>query len=249
MSGSKPMDAPTPAGTPGGGGSRARRRTGRAEGAPERPAPGRAIGYGRVSKLDDDDNGHSLDAQRAVVTAEAERRGWAMEWVADPGKSGKRINPALRDALTRLAVGRADALIVAKMDRLARSVSHAADIMQLAEHQGWDLVMCDLAIDLSTPQGEAMANMLATFAQFERRMISTRTKEGLAAAKAKGVRLGAPVLVPPRLAERIVAEREQHDMSFGAIARALTADGELSPAGRPDWQASTVRRIYERSAS
>lgn len=205
-----------------------------------------AIGYGRVSKVDEDSEGYSLAAQRAVVQAEADRRGWRMEWLEDEGKSGKHINPRLREALGQLASGQADALIVAKMDRLARSVSHAVDIMALAENQGWDLVMCDLAIDLSTPQGEAMANMLATFAQFERRMISQRTKEGLAIAKAKGKHIGHPLLAEPGVIKRILLARNA-GASFGRIARDLTSEGVLSPAGRPKWQESSVRRIYNRA--
>jgi DNA invertase Pin-like site-specific DNA recombinase len=74
--------------------------------------------------------------------------------------------------LTLLASGQGDGLVVAKMDRLARSVGHAVEILQLAERQGWSLVVLDLGMDLTTPAGEAMAHMLATFAQFERRLIS-----------------------------------------------------------------------------
>src|SRR5437867_3123105 len=52
-------------------------------------------------------------------------------------------------------------------------------LMGKAQNQGWALVALDLAVDTTTPVGEATANMLATFAQFERRLISQRTKEGL----------------------------------------------------------------------
>jgi DNA invertase Pin-like site-specific DNA recombinase len=137
------------------------------------------------------------------------------------------------------------------MDRLARSVSNAAEILDAARTQGWDLIICDLGVDLSTPTGEAMANMLATFAQLERRMISQRTKEGLAAAKAKGKRIGRPRIATATAVDRILIARES-GQSFDAIARALTEDAILSPAGRPMWQPSTVRRIckaaQERSA-
>lgn len=203
----------------------------------------RALGYLRVSTEEQASSGNGLDAQRATIRAEAERRGWPVEVVADEGQSGKRVNATLRDCLDQLASGRADALIVAKMDRLARSVANAADILNAAQVQGWDLVICDLGVDLSTPAGEAMANMLATFAQYERRMISVRTKEGLAAAKAKGVAIGRPRLASAALVDRITKTRDQGE-SFGAIARALTDEGVLSPQGRPAWQASTVRRIY-----
>lgn len=203
----------------------------------------RALGYIRVSTDEQAAHGHGLAAQHDAITAEANRRGWALTVVADEGMSGSQVNPTLRDCLDQLRAGRADALIVAKMDRLARSVANAADILDAARTQGWDLVISDLGMDLSTPHGEALASMMATFAQLERRMISQRTKEGLAAAKAKGKRIGRPRIATAIAVDRIVTARENGE-SFDAIAKALTEDAVLSPAGRPIWQSSTVRRIY-----
>lgn len=205
----------------------------------------RALGYVRVSTEDQAANGHGLDAQRATILAEGDRRGWPVEIVADEGLSGKRINPTLRDVLDQLETGRADALIVAKLDRLARSVSHAADILSAARNQGWDLVICDLGVDLSTPHGKAMANMLATFAEFERDMISQRTKEGLAVARLKGKAIGRPRLASASVVDRICTDREA-GRSFDAIAEALTAEGILTPESKQIWQSSSVRRIYNR---
>lgn len=203
----------------------------------------RALGYCRVSTEEQAAHGHGLAAQHDTITTEAERRGWAVTIHADEGATGKRINPTLADCLEQLRTGRADALIVGKMDRLARSVLHAADIMNAARTQGWDLIVCDLGVDLSSPQGKAMANMLATFAELERDMISQRTREGLAAARAKGKRIGAPRLVTAHVVDQIV--RARHDgQSYASIARSLEEGGLLSPAGRPSWQASTVRRIF-----
>lgn len=208
----------------------------------------RCLAYLRVSTEEQARTGNGLDAQLETVTAEAERRGWTVEVIADEGASGKNVNPGLRLALEQLATGRADALIVPKMDRLARSVLHASDIMERARVQGWDLVVCDLAMDLSTPYGKAMANMLATFAELEREMIATRTREGMAAARAKGQHIGRPRLTTADVVDRICREREA-GASFGAIARSLTTDCILSPQGRPHWQPSTVRRVYDRAAT
>lgn len=203
----------------------------------------RALAYGRVSTDEQADGGHSLDAQREATAREAARRGYDVEWTADAGASGKHINPALREALDHLASGRADALIVARLDRLARSVAHAADILDLARRQGWNLIIADLGLDLSTPQGRALAQTMAVFAELERELISQRTREGLAAARAKGKRIGRPRLAPSAVVDRICSERKA-GASFGSIARALTADEVLTPAGRTTWQSSTVRRIY-----
>lgn len=199
--------------------------------------------YSRVSTEEQAESHNGLEAQRAMIRDEAQRRGWELEAFTDEGASGSQINPGLRTALELLASGQGDGLVVAKMDRLARSVAHAVEIMELAKAQDWALVILDLNVDLTTPAGEAMANMLAVFAQFERRMISTRTRDALAAKKARGERIGRPRLAPAGVVRRIVMDRNA-GLSFGRIARALEAEGVLSPAGRTTWQESTVRRIY-----
>jgi DNA invertase Pin-like site-specific DNA recombinase len=202
------------------------------------------FGYSRVSTEEQAQSGNGLEAQRSAIDAEAERRGWAVEHCADEGASGKYINANLQEALQLLASGQGDGLVVAKMDRLARSVGHAVEILQLAERQGWSLVVLDLGMDLTTPAGEAMAHMLATFAQFERRLISQRTKDALAARKRRGEPIGRPRLATPGVVRRIVLDRNA-GLSFSRIGRALEAEAILSPAGRPKWQPSAVRRIYQ----
>jgi DNA invertase Pin-like site-specific DNA recombinase len=82
------------------------------------------------------------------------------------------------------------------------------------------------------------------FAQLERELISERTKAGLAAKKQRGERIGRPRLATAGVVRRIVLDRNA-GLSYGRIARALEAETVLSPAGRPSWQASTVRRIYQ----
>ena len=201
------------------------------------------IGYVRVSTEEQAESRLGIEAQIETITRECERRGWTMEMRVDAGCSGKHVNPQLREALDLLASRQADALVVAKLDRLARSVLHAAEIMESAERQKWNLVVLDLAVDLSTPQGRAMAQMLATFAEFERKMIGTRTREALAARKRRGEHVGRKSALPPGVIRRIVMER-QAGASYRVIAAALTRDDVLSPTGRRVWQESTVRRTY-----
>jgi DNA invertase Pin-like site-specific DNA recombinase len=201
------------------------------------------IGYRRVSTQEQASNGHGLDAQRDAIAEHAQRKGWTVEWIEDEGATGGKINPGLRRALDLLRTKQADALVVSKMDRLARSVLNAADIMRAAQDQGWSIVVLDLGMDLSTPSGKAMYNMLATFAELERDMISSRTKDGLAAARAKGKKIGRPSAMPTDVRRRIVRDREA-GASFAAIAHQLTQDGVLSPTGRPTWSESVVRRAY-----
>jgi DNA invertase Pin-like site-specific DNA recombinase len=202
------------------------------------------FGYARCSTEEQADSRNGLEAQRAAIDAEAKRRGWAVEHYADEGASGKYINGNLRHVLHFLASGQGDGLIVAKLDRLARSVVHAANIIESAQAQGWSLVVLDLNLDLTTAAGRMMARTVVNFAEYERELISERTKAGLAAKKRRGEPIGRPRLAKPGVVRRIVLDRNT-GLSFGAIAKALEAEGILSPAGRPTWQTSTVRRIYQ----
>ncbi len=202
------------------------------------------FGYTRVSTEEQADRRNGLEAQADTINCEAERRGWDIERFTDEGVSGKSINGNLRECLQLLASGQGDGLVVAKLDRLSRSIVDAANIIESAQSQGWSLVVLDLGVDLTTAAGRMVAMNLVNFAQYERELISERTKAGLAAKKRRGERIGRPRLAPPGVVRRIVMERNA-GQSFDRIARALTKEGVLSPAGRPNWQPSTVRRIYQ----
>lgn len=200
--------------------------------------------YVRVSTEEQAASGLGAEAQTAAAIAECERRDWTFEVISDLGASGKNVNPNLRRALDLLDAGQFDALMVAKLDRLARSVRHASAIINDAQEHGWALVVLDNALDLTTPGGRAMANMLATFAELERDLISSRTKDALAARKARGEHNGRRTAIPAGVLRRIVLSRNA-GASFGRIARELTREGVLSPTGLPDWQESTVRRAFQ----
>ena len=157
-----------------------------------------AVGYLRVSTEEQAASGLGLDAQRAAVERYAAAQGWELvEVLADEGTSGKSLEGrvALDQALNRVeGRGRvAQASVVAKLDRLSRSLLDFAALMERSRRNGWQLVALDLGVDTATPSGEMMANVLATFAQFERRLIGQRTRDALAAKKAAGARLGRPV--------------------------------------------------------
>lgn len=202
------------------------------------------IGYIRVSTEEQERSGLGVEAQEAAIITECERRDWTYELLYDLGCSGKHVNPELRRGLDMLSAGQFDGLMVAKLDRLARSVRHASAIIDSAVTQDWALVVLDNALDLTTPGGRAMANMLATFAELERDLIATRTREALAARKARGLHNGRRTAIPAAVLRRIVLDREEQGLSFCRIAAGLTDDAVLSPTGLPAWQESTVRRAY-----
>ena len=145
------------------------------------------IGYCRVSTVEQADNGHSIDAQRAAIKAAAETRGWEILWVEDAASAKDLDRPGLSYALSMLGSGQAGGIVVSRLDRLSRSVHDLAILLKRARAEGWNVVMLDYGLDLSTPYGEFGATMLMAAAQLERDLISVRTKEGLAAAKAKGI--------------------------------------------------------------
>lgn len=203
----------------------------------------RAIGYYRVSTEDQATSGAGLDAQRATVTAAVERRGWELTGTAtDEAKSGSNLNrPALADALDRLDAGEFDALVVAKLDRLSRSVLDFAKITERAKRRGWAVVALDVDVDMTTPTGELVANISSSVAQWERRIIGARTSDALQALKANGKRLGGPVELAGDVRARIAAERAAGD-SLRTIAARLTAEGVPTARGGK-WHASTIQAV------
>jgi DNA invertase Pin-like site-specific DNA recombinase len=91
--------------------------------------------------------------------------------------------PALGRALRALDTGEADTLAVAKLDRLSRSTLDFATLMERERAKGWGFAILDLGVDTRTASGEMMAGVVATFVQYERRLIGERTKAGLAAKR------------------------------------------------------------------
>jgi DNA invertase Pin-like site-specific DNA recombinase len=203
------------------------------------------IGYLRVSTTEQTNSGAGIKAQRTAILAEAQRRGWSerdIDWIEDSasGKSTKR--PGLQLALQALKNGDASALMVSKMDRLSRSLLDFTAIMATAQRQGWSLIALDSPADTSSATGEAMANVLMTFAQLERRLIGERTKSALAEKRAEGVVLGRPRELPTAVRRRIAAERLE-DRSFAAIAAALNAEKIATAHKGKCWYPSTVRAV------
>ncbi len=204
-----------------------------------------AVAYLRVSTDEQADSGAGLDAQRAAIETEAARRGWTIVgWYVDAGASGKSLNgrPQLAEALAAVRGRQAGALVVAKLDRLSRSLLDFAALMADAQRDRWNLVALDLGIDLSTPAGEFMANVMASAAQWERRIIGQRTRDALAIKRAAGVRLGRPRNLPDAVVRRIIDAKADGDTLSG-IAAALNADGVPTAHGGSKWHPSTVRGV------
>lgn len=204
----------------------------------------RVAGYLRVSTDQQADSGLGLQAQRGRIEAEAKHRGWEVVWFMDEGFSAKNLDrPALTEALAALAAHDVDALVVAKLDRLSRSVVDFSNTLGIAKKQKWALILLDLGVDTSTPNGKLVAGLMSQIAEWEREMIGQRTKEALAAAKTRGQRLGRPRLTPDAVVARVVALSA--DLSPSQVAKALTAEGLPTTRGAAEWGPSSVRRLLK----
>lgn len=203
-----------------------------------------ALAYVRVSTAEQATEGASLDAQAQALVEAAERKGFRVEVVREEGKSGKALSgrPVLAAALERLRTGEAVALYAQRLDRLSRSVADFAHLLDRAKRQGWTVAVLDADVDTATPSGEFLVNVLASAAQYERRIIGARTRDALAQRRREGVRLGRPSQLPAPVVARIVAARAAGE-SLRAIATALTLEEVPTAHNGSSWHASTVAKV------
>ncbi len=147
------------------------------------PRPtGRLLGYARVSTED-----QATDAQ----TDELSAAGCAMIF-RETGSGASRARPELARLMREITAG--DVLVVVRLDRLARSVSHLLETIERLEERGAHFRSLRDPIDTSTPQGMFSLQVLGAVAQLERALISERTRAGIKAAKARGKLPGNPGL-------------------------------------------------------
>jgi DNA invertase Pin-like site-specific DNA recombinase len=208
----------------------------------------RIVAYTRVSTEEQDVAGHSLDAQLERIRYECAARGWLLTGrEVDTISTRARQRPALSRALDALAAGEYDGLVVARLDRLSRSVGHFAGLLERADKEGWQLVCLDPSVDTTSPYGRAMAQMAAVFAELERSLISQRTKEGLAAARAAGTfRPGEYGPKPSAEAVARILELWALGYSKRRITELVSAEGIERPRGGTNWDRKTVTSIIKK---
>jgi DNA invertase Pin-like site-specific DNA recombinase len=212
---------------------------------PSRQQTGRVIGYVRASTGRQE---LGPEHQRAQLQAEADRRGWELELVEDNGKSGTSMakRTGLAYALDRLERGDADALVVTKLDRLARSTVDFGRILAQSQEQGWAVVVLALGVDTGTPNGKLVARIMMDIAEWEAEMISERTRDALAVKQERGEQVGRQSTLPAEIADRIVAERAAGS-TWQAIADRLNADQIPTGQGGKEWRPSSVQAIHRRA--
>lgn len=215
---------------------------------------GVAYCYARVSTQMQVEDGMSLGAQEKQLIAAAEAAGYEAVILREEGKSGKSIQgrPVLRQALEDLDTGKAKALFVTRLDRLARSTRDFLSIVDRSHKYGWRLALLDLGLDTASYQGRFVVTIMSAMAEMERGMISERQKDvhedRRSNGKRWGIDLGPKPLVQDSIRDRIVMEREA-GLSFQEIANKLNSEAVPTASGGDQWYKSTVRHLYLRKLS
>jgi DNA invertase Pin-like site-specific DNA recombinase len=206
-----------------------------------------AIAYIRVSTQKQGKSGLGLEAQQAAIARFAAQEGFEIGQTfteVQTGKDDDKRRPQLKAALTVASKAKAP-IIVAKLDRLSRDVHFISGLMK---HK-----VSFIVADLGADTDPFMLHIYAALAEKERRMISDRTKQALASAKAKGVQLGG-LRDHGRELKQAAIERakaleplfnELAGKSAREIARILNERNVSTPTGKP-WSAMTVIRARDR---
>jgi DNA invertase Pin-like site-specific DNA recombinase len=204
----------------------------------------RVVGYVRVSTDEQGAKGYSIDAQATIIESECLRRGWTLVEVFKDVASAASVRkrPGYDKAVGACERGDAQGIVAAKLDRISRSCVDFGALLQRAQAKRFNVCVLDLDLDLSTPMGEAMANMAVTFAQLERRLIGQRTKVAMAVATRQGVHCGRPRALPSKVVESITRQRAQ-GKTLQAIASNLNGKGIQTAHNGSQWYASTVRAV------
>lgn len=220
------------------------------EAPPDSPANGvlrqpavHALGYASVANGSSPD-GPEFGRQAREIEALCEGRGFALQELVrdiEPHHGGDLGRPGLMYALERIAARESSCLVVAALERLARSAADIGTLVEWFQQSEARLVAIDVGLDTGTESGRVAARALVGVGQVDRRKVAERTRKGLAAARAKGRSTGRPAVSDrPELRERISAMRER-GLTLQAIADALNADGVPTLRGGSEWRPSSVQ--------
>lgn len=170
-------------------------------------------GYARVSTSD----------QNTAVQFEAFLKAGVSN-VYEEKRSAVRVRPVLQSVLSR--VGPGDVLVVYKMDRLARSLSHLLEVLALLEARGASFRSLTETIDTHSAGGRLFLQMLGSFAEFERSLIRERCMAGQAAARARGQTWGRPRAMVPEVESEVVALYQSGWFTMAVLADAYGVSEE-----------------------
>lgn len=212
---------------------------------------GLAYCYARVSTQMQVEDGISLDAQEKQLRYAAESQGYEVEMLREEGRSGKSIKgrPILKKALEDLDNGKAQALFVTRLDRLARSTRDFLDIVDRSHKNEWRLALLDLGLDTATYQGRFVVTIMSAMAEMERGMISLRSRDVHQDRRSNGKIWGVDLGPLPLINETVITEivnKRNLGLSYKMIADSLNNQSVPTTLGGERWYASTVRKAFLR---
>lgn len=216
------------------------------------PGPVRcAIYTRRSSEMGLEQTFNSLDAQREAAEAyilSQRQEGWFTlpDKYDDGGSTGGNMDrPALRRLMTAIEAGRVDCVVVYKVDRLSRSLLDFARMIGVFEKHGVSFVSVTQQFNTSTPVGRLTLNILLSFAQFEREIMSERTRDKQWAARKKGKWIGGYLIlgydVDARRKRLVVNAKEARQVHalFQLVAQCGSLQPALEEAERKGWRTKT----------
>jgi DNA invertase Pin-like site-specific DNA recombinase len=223
----------------------------------------KAVGYARVSTVDQANEGVSLETQVEKIKAYCQLNDLTLAGVfVDAGISGAKVanRPELQSAL-QLVCSERSTLVVYSLSRLCRSTRHTIEIAESLGRVGSDLVSLTEKIDTSSASGKMLFRLLSVLGEFERDIISERTKAALAHKKSKGERVGeipigynvdskgSMVSAPDELQTiKLICELHESGQSLRGIADELTRKKIATKKGGERWKHSTIQRVLKRAA-
>lgn len=218
----------------------------------------KAIGYVRVSTDRQADKGVSLEAQEAKIRAMATVQGAdLLDVIVDGGESAKSLNrPGLQKLLGLVNKGEVQAIIVAKLDRLTRSVKDLCGLLELLERRKVALVSVAESLDTSSAAGRLVMTIMGAVSQWEREAIGERTRDALRHKRAQGQRAGnipfgyrlaqdGRALEPEHAEQQAMVEIHKLRRAgnpLRVIATELNRNGHLTRRGTP-WRLESVVRV------
>ncbi len=183
-----------------------------------------AFAYVRASTHEEVRQG-SNERQKELIRQYADSRGYELEFFEDRAKSGKNTKRPDFERMLKSLDAKPKVVIVAKIDRFARSLSDLLRMLECLSQKGIGFVSVnDPGIDTTTPNGRLLLQILGAFAEFERNIINTRTRAGREQAMNRGVKFGRPALKTRNgnfLDRRKVIELKERGLSGRAIAKSM----------------------------